>query len=74
MYSEHCNCYKVIFLKCIFQTSFQLHIEEKDVERSKLKIDIQGPHDKVDCGVTWKDKTIDCRFIPKESGNYIVSI
>ncbi|KAJ8310288.1 hypothetical protein KUTeg_012153 [Tegillarca granosa] len=56
------------------QTAFQLHIEEKDVERSKTKIDIQGPHSKVDCEVTWKDKTIDCRFIPNDSGNYVLNV
>ena len=59
-----------------FQCGFRLNILDKDVAKDKLKIEVTGPTSKPDCDVQWRDKfqCVECKFTPKEAGNYHVSI
>ena len=45
---------------------------EKGVERSKVKVRVQGPADDTPCSLVWTGNKAECKFTPLSVGNYAV--
>ena len=70
------SCHSYRYFECLFQCGFRLNILDKDVVKDKLKVEVTGPTSKPDCDIQWRDKfqCVECKFTPKEPGNYEVSV
>jgi hypothetical protein len=47
-----------------------LPYSEKNLHRDLLKVNITGPSAQVDCDITWREKYVECKFVPTEAGEY----
>ena len=57
----------------IFQSRFFITSVEKGVDRSKVKISVQGPSGDTPTSVVWTGSTAECKFSPLSVGKYTVS-
>lgn len=57
----------------IFQSRFFITSVEKGVDRSKVKVSVQGPSGDTPTSVVWTGSTAECKFSPLSVGKYTVS-
>ncbi|CAG2201759.1 FLNA [Mytilus edulis] len=57
------------------QALITLLYHEKDLKKDFLQVDIAGPSsEQINCDTAWKEKYAECKFVPKEAGEYNVNI
>ncbi|VDI30244.1 filamin [Mytilus galloprovincialis] len=57
------------------QALITLLYHEKDLKKEFLQVDIAGPSsEQINCDTAWKEKYAECKFVPKEAGEYNVNI
>ncbi|XP_067668452.1 filamin-A-like isoform X2 [Haliotis asinina] len=56
------------------RATFSLDIVDVDVAKGKTKVEIRGSSTQPRCEMKWKDKVVECSFVPTETGEHQIHV
>ncbi|XP_060074083.1 filamin-A-like [Ylistrum balloti] len=52
------------------QASFSIDVMDRGVKTEKVKAEVKGPRSRIDADIQWRKQHANCKFTPREAGEY----
>lgn len=61
-------------IKTGIQSSFSIEAADRTVKTDKVQVEVKGPKSRIDSDVQWKQLRANCKFTPREAGEYQITV